>query len=192
MNEVFPKQEDTIPTEKNLMTNKQKNINRDKFNKLSQTRKLGKFNKLPQPRDKIPPPSKSSSSNSPTPKSDFTSSSNYPTLSESDFTSSSNSPTLSESEFTSSQTNSPVKKPISNNINESHIVLISKDGSSSEYKANIVYINKGNNTYTKYTKNGENYNDDTKTYTIQLVGGKKTRRNRKKKPHSKTNRKRFF
>ena len=87
---------------------------------------------------------------------------------------------------------SPVKKPISDNINESHIVLISKDGSSSEYKANIVYINKGNNTYTKYTKNGENYNDDTKTYTIQLVGGKKTRRNRKKKTHSKTNRKRFF
>lgn len=75
-----------------------------------------------------------------------------------------------------------------------HIVLISKDGSN----ANIVYINKGNNKYTKYTKNGEDYNDNKKTYIIKLeeeesIGGggrKKTRRNRKKKTRpTKTNRK---
>lgn len=75
-----------------------------------------------------------------------------------------------------------------------HIVLISKDGSN----ANIVYINKGDNKYTKYTKNGDNYNDDKKTYVIKLeesIGGggggkKKTRRNRKKKTRpTKTNRK---
>ena len=85
--------------------------------------------------------------------------------------------------------------PPSTNITN-HIVLISKDGSN----ANIVYINKGNNKYTKYTKNGDNYNDDKKTYIIKLeesigVGGggkKKTRRNRKKKTRpTKTNRKIF-
>jgi len=99
-------------------------------------------------------------------------------------------PPMNESVLTS-----PFKTPSIPDITDpsemkSHIVLISKDGT----KANIVYINTGNNKYVKYTKNGENYNDDKKTYIIKLEesfsGGKKTKRNRKKKTHTKTNRKR--
>ena len=77
----------------------------------------------------------------------------------------------------------------------SHIVLVSKDDSSPDYKVNIVYINKGDNTYSKYTKNGDNYNDDKKKYIIRLEetfggGGKKTRNRKKKTRHTKTFRKR--
>ena len=135
----------------NPMTDKNKIINRAESR--IQSKNLEKYNKLPNPRDKIPPP-------------------------------------MTESILTS-----PFKPPSIPDITEpsgmnSHIVLVSKDGT----KANIVYINTGDNKYAKYTKNGENYNDDKKTYIIKLEesfsGGKKTKRNRKKKTRTKTNRKR--
>lgn len=118
----------------------------------------------PIPRDKIPSPESLSPS---------VSELSSPSVSEL------SSPSVSE---LSSSSNNELKT-------ESHIVLVSKDG-----KANIVYINTGENKYAKYTKNGEDYNDDKKTYNIKLEesfsGGKKTKRNRKKKTRAKTNRKR--
>lgn len=142
MDEVFPEQKEQITMIDNPMTDKNKTTNREESKTRLQSRNLEKFNKLPNPRDKIPP---------------------------------------------GSYVNPSIPEPSGM---KSHIVLVSKDGT----KANIVYINTGDNKYIKYTKNGEDYNDDKKTYIIKLEesfsGGKKTKHNRKKKTRTKTNRKR--
>lgn len=147
----------------NPMTDKNKIINRAE--PRLKPGNLEKF-KLPAPRDKIYPTPESLSSSS---------------VSELSSPSVSGLSSPSVSELSSPSNNEPKM--------ESHIVLVSKDG-----KANIVYINTGENKYAKYTKNGENYNDDKKAYNIKLEesfsGGKKTKRNRKKKTRAKTNRKR--
>ena len=90
----------------------------------------------------------------------------------------------------------PPSDIIPSSMNESHIVLITDDNTGN-YVANTVYIDKGNDKYEKYVKEGDNFTNINKEYIIdnlqgtieqtlktgeQLIGGKKTtRRNRRKK-----------
>lgn len=99
-------------------------------------------------------------------------------------------------ENTSSNNELPTNSTPSSS-NESHMVLITDD-KTGNYVANTVYMDKGNSKYEKYIKNDDDddFTDTNQEYIINnlqgtleqsvktgeySLGGKKTRRNRRKK-----------